>query len=79
MIRTGRIPFVESRPSRTLLAMTVAICAVGVWLPFSPLAPALGLTQLPSGYWWALVAILAGYLTLTQLVKTWAIRRFDLV
>jgi len=36
------------------------------------------LTQLPAGYWWALAAILAGYLTLTQLVKTWAIRRFNL-
>jgi len=78
VIRTGRIPFVESRPSRTLMAMTVAICAVGVWLPFSPVAPALGLTRLPTGYWWALAAILAGYLTLTQLVKTWAIRRFEL-
>jgi Mg2+-importing ATPase len=78
VIRTGRIPFVESRPSRTLMAMTVAICAVGVWLPFSPVAPALGLTRLPVGYWWALAAILAGYLTLTQLVKAWAIRRFGL-
>jgi len=78
VIRTGRIPFVESRPSRTLLAMTVAICAVGVWLPFSPAAPALGLTRLPGAYFLALAAILAAYLTLTQLVKAWAVRRFGL-
>jgi len=78
VIRTGRIPFVQSRPSRTLLLMTVVVCAVGVWLPFSPLAPALGMTRLPAGYWWALAAILASYLALTQLVKTWAIRRFEL-
>jgi Mg2+-importing ATPase len=58
--------------------MTVIVCAIGVWLPFSPLAPALGLTRLPAGYWWALAGILAGYLTLTQLVKTWVVRRFGL-
>ena len=78
VIRTGRIPFVESRPSRMLLAMTIAISLVGVWLPFSPVASALGLTPLPVGYWGALAAILAAYLTLTQLVKTWVVRRFRL-
>lgn len=47
-------------------------------LPLSPLAPALGLTRLPPGYRVVLVAILAAYLTLTQLVKTWVMRRFRL-
>jgi Mg2+-importing ATPase len=78
VIRTGRVPFLQSKPSRTLLVMTVAVCALGVWLPFSPFATALGLTRLPVGYWWALAALLAGYLTLTQLVKNWAQRRLDL-
>ncbi len=78
VIRTGRVPFLQSKPSRTLLVMTVAVCALGVWLPFSPFATALGLTRLPVGYWWALAALLAGYLTLTQLVKSWAQRRLDL-
>ncbi len=78
VIRTGKIPFVESRPSRTLLWMTVAICGFGAWLPFSPLAGWLGLERLPLRYWPMLAAILVGYLTLTQLVKTWAIRRFRL-
>jgi Mg2+-importing ATPase len=76
VIRTGKIPFVESRPSNTLLAMTIAICALGAWLPFSPLASWLGLTRLPAGYWPVLAAIIVGYLLLTQLVKAWVIRRF---
>ena len=31
--------------------MTLAICTLGVWLPFSPLAGWLGLARLPAGYW----------------------------
>ena len=78
VIRTGRIPFVESRASKTLLGMSLAICALGVWLPFSPFAPALGLVALPVGYWAALAAMLVAYLTLTQFVKTRILRRFRL-
>jgi Mg2+-importing ATPase len=58
--------------------MTLSICLLGIWLPFSHFAPALGLTPPPHQYWLALVAILAAYLTLTQVVKTWVIRRFGL-
>ena len=78
VIRTSRVPFVESRPSRTLVAMTLGVCAFGVWLPYSPIANWLGLLRPPNAYWLALVAILVAYLTLTQIVKAWAIRRFRL-
>jgi Mg2+-importing ATPase len=76
VIRTGRVPFVESRPSAALLATTCAVCAIGVWLPFSGFAPAFGLTPLPARYFLALAAILVCYLLLTQSVKTALIRRF---
>ncbi len=79
VIRTNRIPFVESRPSRALVLMTLAICTLGVWLPFSPLAGWLGLARLPAGYWPWLAGILAAYLALTQVVKAWVVRRFGLV
>jgi Mg2+-importing ATPase len=78
VIRTFRVPFVESRASLPLIATTLAICVIGVWLPFSPLAPSLGLTRLPGGYWFALSGILACYLTLTHFMKTWLHRRFGL-
>ncbi len=78
VIRTGKIPFVESRPSAALLWMTVGVCALGVWLPSSPLARWLGLEPLPWAYWPALAAILVAYLTLTQLVKMWVVRCFRL-
>ena len=78
VIRTGKIPFVESKPSLPLLVTTIGICLLGIWLPTSSLAPALGLTPLPHAYAVALLLILGGYLLLTQLAKGWIIRRFGL-
>ncbi len=71
VIRTNRIPFLQSRASVALSATTVGIMLVGVWLPSSPLAPALGLTHLPHLYWPLLAVTLLAYVALTQVVKTW--------
>ncbi|MFI4982953.1 MAG: cation transporting ATPase C-terminal domain-containing protein, partial [Nevskiales bacterium] len=78
VIRTGKIPFFQSKASLPLMVTTVSICVVGMWLPFSNFADALGFTPLPHGYWLALAAMLFAYLTLTQLTKTWLIKRFGL-
>lgn len=78
VIRTGRIPFIQSQPSMPLLVTTLLICILGLWLPSSPFAGALGFVPLPAGFWLALAAILPVYLLLTQLVKSWAIKRFGL-
>ncbi len=75
VIRTNRIPFLQSRASVALIATTVGIMLVGVWLPSSPLAPALGLTHLPHLYWPLLGLTLLAYVALTQVVKTWLHRR----
>jgi Mg2+-importing ATPase len=78
VIRTGRIPFVQSRASLPLIITTVLICVVGAWLPYSQFADALGFTRLPPSYWAFLALILLGYLTAMQLVKTWLMRKFGL-
>jgi P-type Mg2+ transporter len=78
IIRTGKIPFIRSNASFPLLVTTVGICLLGLWLPTSPFAGALGLTPLPHAFGIALLCILTGYLLLTQLMKTWLIRRFGL-
>jgi Mg2+-importing ATPase len=71
-IRTHRVPFFRSRPSLPLTVSTLACVAVGVWLPFSPLADALGFTALPAGLVVALAAMVPTYLLLLELGK----RRF---
>ena len=45
VIRTNKIPFLQSRASWPLTLTTLAIMAIGVWLPFSPLASSLGLIR----------------------------------
>jgi Mg2+-importing ATPase len=76
VIRTNKIPFLQSRASWPLIGTSLAIVAIGAWLTVSPLAGALGFVALPSAYWPILAAMLAGYVVLTQLVKMWFIRRF---
>lgn len=78
IIRTGRIPFVQSRPSLPLLLTTLSMCVLGLWLPVSPLAAALGFVPMPPSYWLALPAVLGAYLLLTQWVKSRVIRRYGL-
>ena len=74
VIRTNRIPFLQSWASWPLIVTTAVIMLVGAVLPFSPLGPAFGFTPLPLMYWPLLVATLLGYVLLTQVVKTWLFR-----
>jgi Mg2+-importing ATPase len=76
VIRTNKIPFVQSRASTPLILTSLAIVAVGAFLPFSPLAGALGFVPLPAVYWLYLAGMLAAYVAMTQVVKVWFIRRF---
>jgi Mg2+-importing ATPase len=78
IIRTGRVPFVQSMASAPLMLTSAIICAVGVWLPYSPFAHALGFVPLPLAYWPWVVGIVICYLSLTHVAKTWFIRRFGL-
>ena len=75
MVRTPRIPFVQSRAAAPLMGMTLAIMAVGLWLPLGPLAGYFKLQALPGAYYGWLLAILLGYCTLTTLMKRLYIRR----
>ena len=76
VIRTNKIPFIQSRASTALIFTSLAIVAVAAWLPYSPLANALGLTPLPPLYWLLLLGMLVCYVMLTQVVKTWFVKRF---
>jgi Mg2+-importing ATPase len=74
VIRTNRIPFLQSRASWPLIGTTAAVMLLGAWLPFSPIGPAFGFTPLPWLYWPLLAVTLLGYVLLTQAVKTWLFR-----
>jgi Mg2+-importing ATPase len=76
VIRTNKIPFLQSRASWPLTLTSLAIVAAGAWLTVSPLADTLGFVSLPSTFWLFLALMLLGYALLTQVVKTWFVHRF---
>jgi Mg2+-importing ATPase len=75
IIRTNRIPFLQSHASWPLVLTTVLVMLAGMWLPYSPLGPTLGFEHLPRLYWPLLLLTLAGYVVLTQAMKAWVLRR----
>ncbi len=75
VIRTNKIPFLQSRASWPLIITTLSIMALGAWLPYSPLASSLGLAALPRMYWPILLLTLLAYVGLTQMVKVWMLRK----
>jgi Mg2+-importing ATPase len=76
IIRTNKIPFIQSRASWQLILTSIIIVVVGALLTVSPLANTLGFVALPPLYWMYLAIMMLGYALLTQVVKSWFIKRF---
>ncbi len=76
MVRTPRLPFVHSRAATPLVAMTLLVMALGIYLPMGPLAAYFKLQALPLPFFAWLAAILVGYCALTTLVKRFYLRRY---
>ena len=69
MIRTKKIPFVQSRASSPVIAMTVIALIVGTIIPFTALGGALQMTELSGSYFGILIITVIAYMLLCQLVK----------
>jgi P-type Mg2+ transporter len=77
MIRTEKIPFIQSMASMPLLLTTFIIMAIGIYIPYTYLGASIGLTPLPSSYFhWLFVTLLA-YCVLVQIVKKWFIKKYN--
>ncbi|CAM5435264.1 magnesium-translocating P-type ATPase [Rhodanobacter lindaniclasticus] len=76
MIRTRRIPFLQSVASAPVLGLTLAIIVIGMLIPFSALGAKIGMVPLPPIYFAWLALTLVSYCVLTQLVKVIYIRRY---
>jgi P-type Mg2+ transporter len=69
VIRTRRVPFLRSSPSRAMVALPIACAAIGAVLPFTPVAHVLGFASLPLEFFLILVGMIAAYLVLAEAVK----------
>lgn len=77
MSRTRKIPFIQSRASWPVMAMTFAIMAFGIAIPFTPFGASIGLVALPWSYFPWLAATLTAYCVLTQVIKNRYVKRFN--
>ncbi|HIK27890.1 MAG: magnesium-translocating P-type ATPase [Oscillatoriaceae bacterium SKW80] len=76
MLRTARVPFLQSWPSLPVLLSTGTAVIVGMILPFTPIGAGLGMVPLPASYFGWLWFILGSYCLLTQYLKGFYIRTF---
>ena len=77
MIRTRKIPFIQSRATWPVIGMTTLVMVIGIVIPFTSFGASIGLQALPLSYFPWLMGILLSYCVLTQLVKNWYIRKFS--
>ncbi|HGM5484975.1 TPA: magnesium-translocating P-type ATPase [Serratia marcescens] len=76
MLRTQKIPFIQSTAALPVLLTTGLVMALGIYIPFSPLGALVGLQPLPWEYFPWLAATLVSYCVVAQLMKRFYIRRF---
>jgi len=76
MIRTPKIPFIQSRASAPLTLLTCTGILVLTAIPFTPLGAMLGLAALPLNYFAYLIPCILLYMVLAISLKKAYVRRF---
>ena len=76
MIRTPKVPFLESRASAPVMVSTAAAMALGLLLPLTPLGRVMDMVPVPPAYYLWLPLVVLCYMLLTALVKKVYIRRY---
>lgn len=76
MIRTPKIPFIQSITSLPVTVLTMLGILIVSIIPYTPLGNLLGLTQLPLIYWFFLILTIVGYMLLVTLVKKQYIKKY---
>ena len=76
MIRTKKIPFIQSRASKPVLLFTTLAIAVGTSIPFTPIGEYLKMSPLPLLYFPWLIGTIVAYMALAQTIKTLFVKKF---
>lgn len=76
IIRTGKIPFIESWPSPFLIFTSIYIVSAALVLPFTPLGNYFKFVMPPATFFLALIIILGLYLWSVQVMKVWFIKKY---
>ncbi|MEI7810303.1 MAG: magnesium-translocating P-type ATPase [bacterium] len=77
IIRTSKIPFLQSWASKPLIISTLCVIAFGIYLPFSPFAGVFQFVALPPLYFGLLFIGIILYFVITQSLKMWFIKKYE--
>ena len=78
VIRTNKIPFIQSRASKPLMITSLLVVGFGAFIVNLPIGSAFGFVRLPALYWFFLLLILISYVALTQMVKVWYMKKYGM-
>lgn len=78
VIRTNRMPFYKSRPSKWLTITCLSVVAFGAILPFTPIANGLGFVPLPPVYFLCLAGLVGTYLLLVSTLKALFLKKYSI-
>jgi Mg2+-importing ATPase len=78
IIRTNRIPFLQSIASPFLLLTTLIVMIAGAALPYLPIGSYFGFVPLPASFWIWIAGFLLCYSVLTHWVKVWFHRKYGI-
>jgi Mg2+-importing ATPase len=76
MIRTQKIPFIQSTVASPVLLFTASIMAIGITVPFTSFGASIGLQALPLSYFPWLATTLLSYCIPTQIITVIYVRKF---
>jgi hypothetical protein len=71
IIRTRRVPFYKSKPSKYLTIMLLSVISFAIIVPYTPVGEFFGFVPPPPAFYLALAGILGVYAVLAETVKRW--------
>ena len=75
IIRTRKVPFYKSKPSKYLVLMLLSVISFAIIMPFTPVGAFFGFVPPPPAFYLALAGILGAYALLAETVKKWFYKR----
>lgn len=75
VIRTNKIPFVQSWPGTKLMLLTSGILLVALFVVLTPIGGLFGFSPLPMAFFPILAVFIVAYMLLTQLIKAYLLKR----
>ena len=75
IIRTRRVPFYKSKPSKYLTMMLLSVISFAIIVPYTPVGAFFGFMPPPPAFFLALVGILGAYALLAEGIKKWFYKR----